>query len=206
MTFNGAPSETTLWTLQFGGHHLAINATIAGADVTLAPSLTGGQPLRLTVDGAEVWIVGAEVTAAQALIDSLDESQRAIAVQSDTAIDLVLGPGEDGQTVDPVGLPASAMTPDQQGLFRALLTARLGLLNADDLAATLAALAPTFNDTHFAYWGAVEDASAAYWRISGPAIVTEFSGQDMGGSRSDHAHNMWRVPGNDYGAAWAVSE
>ena len=206
ISFLGEPSETTLWTLQFGGHHLAINATIAGADVTLAPSLTGGQPLRLTIDGSEVWIVEAEVTAAQALIDSLTETQRTTAVQAETPIDLVLGPGEDGKSADPAGLPGSAMTPAQKDLFRALTTTRLGLLNADDQAAALAAQELTLDQTFFGFWGDVADVSNAYWRVTGPGVVSEFSGQDMGGSRADHAHNMWRVPGNDYGALWAAAE
>jgi hypothetical protein len=37
----GTPSERSPWRWQFGGHHLGLNATFAGGDVTLAPSLTG---------------------------------------------------------------------------------------------------------------------------------------------------------------------
>ena len=33
--------------IQFGGHHLAINLTLAGSEATLAPSLTGAQPALL---------------------------------------------------------------------------------------------------------------------------------------------------------------
>src|SRR5512132_1316134 len=50
----GAPSATSPWMVQFGGHHLAINATIVGADITLAPSLTGAQPASYVLDGATI--------------------------------------------------------------------------------------------------------------------------------------------------------
>src|SRR5262249_62121945 len=33
----GKPSETTPWTVQFGGHHLGINVTIVGKDSVITP-------------------------------------------------------------------------------------------------------------------------------------------------------------------------
>jgi Protein of unknown function (DUF3500) len=42
----GKPSETEPWMLQFGGHHLALNITIAGKQGVLTPTLTGAQPSR----------------------------------------------------------------------------------------------------------------------------------------------------------------
>src|SRR5690349_12034845 len=39
----GTPSDKTPWMLQFGGHHLAINVTIAGERGILTPTLTGAQ-------------------------------------------------------------------------------------------------------------------------------------------------------------------
>ena len=41
-SFLGTPSEPTPWMLQFGGHHLASNITIAGDRGILTPTLTGG--------------------------------------------------------------------------------------------------------------------------------------------------------------------
>ena len=46
ISFLGNPSETTPWMLQFGGHHLALNITIAGSNGALTPSLTGAQPAQ----------------------------------------------------------------------------------------------------------------------------------------------------------------
>ena len=40
LAFVGVPSVSTPWMLQFGGHHLAINMTLAGREATLAPSHT----------------------------------------------------------------------------------------------------------------------------------------------------------------------
>jgi hypothetical protein len=204
VSFLGTPTTDTAWTMQFGGHHLALNATIAGPDVTLAPSLTGGQPLTLTVDGAEVWIVGPEVTAVTDLLGVLDADQLTTAVQGTDPIDLVLGPGEDGQTVDAVGLSGSAMNAQQKAALLAVMATRAVLLNPDDQAALMTTLEGDLDQTFFAYWGPTDDPANASWRVTGPRVVQEFSGQSMGGSLADHAHNMWRDPLNDYGALWTT--
>src|SRR5207253_9812957 len=50
----GTPSEKDPWMLQFGGHHLALNITIAGERGILTPSLTGAHPALFPVNGKPV--------------------------------------------------------------------------------------------------------------------------------------------------------
>ncbi len=205
VSFVGEPSATQPWMLQFGGHHLGINATVVCPNVTLSPSLTGGQPVRFTWEGEEVDIVVDEVTAAGALLDSLNNARRKAAVGSDTRIDLVLGPGKDGMILEPEGLPAAEMTPEQQALLLALVEARLGMLSADDLAPAMAEIEANLDETSFAWFGPADDPASAYWRVVGPTVILEFSPQEMGGDPANHLHNIYRDPTNEYGAAW-VSE
>jgi hypothetical protein len=56
----GRPSEKDPWMLQFGGHHLALNITIAGERGVLTPSLTGAQPALYTANGKAVRPLGQE--------------------------------------------------------------------------------------------------------------------------------------------------
>ena len=76
----GKPSVKDPWMLQFGGHHLALNITMAGLDGILTPSLTAAQPAKYTVDGKTVRPLGAENDRAFALINALDEGQRKQAI------------------------------------------------------------------------------------------------------------------------------
>lgn len=204
VSFVGEPSESEPWMLQFGGHHLGINATVVGPNVTLAPSLTGGQPVRFTLNGQAIDIVVDEVTAAGALMASLSEEQLGEAVRSETRSDLVLGPGHDGETLQPEGLMGADMTVEQRTLLLALIETRLGMLNADDLATTMASIEENLDATAFAWFGPTDDPASAYWRVTGPKLVLEFSPQEMGGDAANHLHNMYRDPTNDYGAAWAA--
>ena len=46
----GTPSPTTPWMIQFGGHHLAINVTVVGANSVMTPSLPAAQPAKFHVE------------------------------------------------------------------------------------------------------------------------------------------------------------
>lgn len=205
VSFLGTPSATSPWTLQFGGHHLAINATVVGPNITLSPSLTGGQPIRTTVNGKTVTVVTQvpqEVKDAYALLSGLSAAQKAKAVISTRSIDLVLGPGQDGKTLQPEGVPGSALSAAQKTALLALIKDRLGILNADDLAVKMAQITKDIEKTTFAWYGPTTAAGTAYFRVTAPTAVIEFSPQSMGGDPSNHLHNMYRDPTNDYGAAW----
>ena len=128
VSFLGTPSTTSPWMLQFGGHHLGINATVVGPNVTLSPTLTGGQPVKFTQSREAIHIAEQEVDQARALLNSLTDAQREKAVIGTHFIDLVLGPGKDGMTLQPEGLPGTEMTDTQKARLLALIDARLSII------------------------------------------------------------------------------
>ena len=198
----GAPSATAPWMWQFGGHHFALNATIVGGNVTLAPSLTGGQPVKYTVGGKAVQTVVAETEKSFQLINALNAEQQKKAIIGSRVIDLVLGPGQDGKKINPQGIKASELSVDQQNLLLELLNTRVGLLNDEDAALKMAEIRTGLNDTYFAWSGPTAVGSASYFRIQGPTVIMEYSPQSMGGDATNHIHSMYRDPQNDYGAKW----
>jgi len=202
VAFLGAPSVTAPWTLQIGGHHLAINATVVGPHMTLAPSLTGGQPARFGKNGEAFQGVQAEVTAAQAVIDSLTPDQREQAVVGDRTPDLLLGPGRDGYTLSAEGLRADAMTADQKAKLLKLIGTRIGLMNPNDAAAAMTRIRADIDKTWFAWFGPTADAGRAYFRVAGPTVHLEFAPQDA--PAGNHVHAIYRDPTNDYGRAWTA--
>ena len=203
VAFLGEPSTTKPWMFQFGGHHLAINVTIYGADATFSPMLTGGQPLHIQHDGKHIFITEEETAAAQALLDSLSDEQKNVAIRSEQAIDFLLGPGQYGTVVAPEGIKGSDLTETQKQSLIALINTRLGFINDNDHAATMATVIDELDDTYFGWWGPQGKSGFAYFRITGPSLVIEYAPQnDVGDSIPDHAHSMYRNPENDYGSAW----
>ncbi len=196
----GIPSTSEPWMWQFGGHHLAINATIVGGNIVLTPSLTGGQPIQYTRDGRKVYQLKSEYDKSFEMINALDSQQQEEAILGNNPINLLLGPGEDGKRLQPEGIKASLMTSQQQQLLLELIGERVNLLNAEDAAVKMAEVKANLSETWFAWYGPTTKGSAAYYRIQGPTVIIEYAPQDMDGSAVDHTHAIYRDPTNDYGA------
>ena len=206
----GTPSEKNPWMLQFGGHHLAVNITVAGDRGVLTPTLTGAQPALYTVNGKTIRPLGRESDKAFALLQSLDENQRKQAILSYRLADLVLGPGQDGKTIVPEGLKASAMTERQRAMLLDLMAEWAGIIHESAAAARVAELKADLDATWFAWSGPVTvkpgSSITAYYRIQGPHVVIEYAPQDQGGDPSLHVHTMYRDPTNDYGIKFTAAQ
>ena len=196
VAFLGTPSTTTPWRLQYGGHHLAINLTLAGSQASMAPSLPAAQPATYTFEGREIRPLGKENDKAFALIGALDEKQRGQAIIGSRVADLVLGAGQDGKVIQPEGLRASAMSTAQQEMLLELVREWAGIMNDAYAAPRMAEIRGSLPQTYFAWSGPTTSGSAAYFRDQGPTLVIEYAPQ--GGV--DHIHTIYRDPTNDYGA------
>ncbi|MFO1461344.1 MAG: DUF3500 domain-containing protein [Verrucomicrobiota bacterium] len=199
LSFVGAPSDSKPWTLQFGGHHLALNLTLAGTNNTLSPSLTATQPASYTRDGKTFRPLGMENDLAFRLIQSLDAAQRSVAILGESFHDLVLGPGRDGVTLAPEGIPASRLTAAQKALLLDLASQWIRIGPEPQATARLAEVSRNLDETYFVWSGPTTPGSAAYFRIQGPTLVIEYAPQNLGGSATNHIHTIYRDPTNEYG-------
>jgi hypothetical protein len=197
----GKPSAKDPWLLQFGGHHLAVNITIVGANDILTPTLTAAQPAKYTIDGKIVRPLGAENDKAFALINALDEAQRKQAILPYKVTDLVLGPGQDDKIIQPEGIKASSLNSAQQTMLFDLANEWTGIVEDKSAAARMAGIKANMAQTWFAWSGPTTNGSAAYFRIQGPTLVIEYAPQQMGGDPTMHIHTIYRDPTNDYGKA-----
>ena len=208
ISFLGTPSEKDPWMLQFGGHHLALNVTIAGERGVLTPTLTGAQPALYTKDGKTVRPLGQESDKAVSLLNALDDRQRKHAILSYHLADLVLGPGQDGKTIQPEGLKASEMNERQRSILLDVISEWTGIIHESAAAAKMAEIKADLSDTWFAWSGPTSvrpgQNITAYYRIQGPHLVIEYAPQTLGGDPSLHVHTMYRDPTNDYGRKFAA--
>jgi hypothetical protein len=205
----GKPSEKDPWMLQFGGHHLALNITIAGERGVLTPTLTGAQPALYTRNGKTVRPLGQESDKALALLNTLDDNQRKQAILGFRLADLVLGPGQDGKTIQPEGLKATSMNDRQRAMLLDLISEWAGIIHESAATSRMAELKADINETWFAWSGPTTAAPGsnitAYYRIQGPHLVIEYAPQTLGGDPSLHVHTMYRDPTNDYGRRFAAN-
>lgn len=199
----GKPSVTEPWLIQFGGHHLAINVTVAGRQNVLTPSHTGTQPATYTLEGRTVRPLGQENDKAFALMNALNAEQQKEALLGYEVRNIVLGPGEDGKVIQPEGIPASKLTADQRAMLLALVREWVGILDGDAATAKMSEVDSNLSKTYFAWSGSTTNGRGAYFRVQGPTVLIEYAPQGSGGTNTDHIHTIYRDPTNDYGARFA---
>lgn len=146
--------------------------------------------------------LGRENDRSFALVNSLDAAQRKQAILNYQVSDLVLGPGEDGKTIQPEGIKAPALNAAQAEMLLDLAHEWVGILNDEAAAAKMAEIKANLPETWFAWSGPTTNGSAAYFRIQGPTLLIEYSPQRVRGSSGldiSHIHTIYRDPTNDYG-------
>jgi Protein of unknown function (DUF3500) len=198
LAFYGTPSATTPWTLQFGGHHLAIHVTIGGSTISQTPLFTGTDPIKFTFKGTDYQPMLAETNAVFGVIKSFDAKQSAAAKLTGIN-DLVAGPGVDFKFPAPEGLKYTDLTADLQAKVRALIT----LWTTDTNNAISKQLQATYesqlNDTRIAWAGSSDPtANGGYLRIDGPRLWIEYVTTGRSGEIS-HCHTVYRDKKLDYG-------
>jgi hypothetical protein len=184
----GKPSVKEPWLVQFGGHHLGINVTVIGKDFVLTPSLTCTQPSSFDRDGKKIRPLGVESDTAFKLMGVLNDMQRQQAILKPGVNNLVLGPGNDGKDLKPVGLKGADMTDDQRDLLVKLAAAWINILHETSAKPRMEQIKADIKDTYFGW--------------SGPTVVIEYAPQ--GGT--NHIHTVVRELGNDYGKKLLVAK
>jgi Protein of unknown function (DUF3500) len=138
-----------------------------------------------------------------ALLKTLNENQRKQAILSYRLADLVLGPGQDGKTIQPEGLKASGMNEHQRAMLLNLISEWANIIHESAAVARMAEIKSGLNETWFAWSGPTTVTPGrnitAYYRVQGPNLVIEYAPQRLGGDPSMHVHTMYRDPTNDYG-------
>lgn len=206
----GSPSTAAPWMLQYGGHHLALNITIAAEHGVLTPTLTGAQPSIYSSHGKTVRALAEENDKAFALLNALDGKQRKQAILNYRIGDLVLGPGHSRETIQPEGLKATELNEKQRAMLLDLISEWAGIINEPYATPRMAEIKTGLDYTYFAWSGPTTHEpgrnGSAYYRIQGPKVVIEFSPQGVGGDPTMHIHTMYRDPTNDYGIRFTGAE
>lgn len=201
VTVFGDPGEGDAWGWRFEGHHLSVNYTLTGERVAATPLFLGANPAHVTSGSATVLRpLGREEDLALALLDALDEGQRARAVFSDEAPpDIVTGeqPGSPGG-LEPRGVSGGDLSGDAARTLSALAATFVGRLPDELARPRLAELEATGAAAlHFAWAGEVRLDRPHYYRLQGPGLLAELDDTEPGGN---HVHTVLRDPDDDFGA------
>lgn len=195
VTLFGAPGADQAWSWRWEGHHLSRHFTAMDGRVAVTPFFHGAWP---TETNAGKRAMPREEDAARELVLSLLAAGRAEAVFSERSLTRHITANEARVSpLDPVGVPAGEMAPDQQALVREILEAYLGA-QAEPAQADLRGRleAAGFEEIHFGWAGTTEPRKPHYYRLQGPSFLLEFDNSRNSGT---HIHSVWRDYDRDFG-------
>lgn len=200
VTIFGEPAAGASWGWRFEGHHLSFNFTIVeGTHVLFAPEFIGSNPAEVRTGPRQgERNLGEEDDLGRALVKSLDDAQRKIAViAAKSPNDILTSNKARVDPLAPAGLAFAQMTTAQRDALRALLTLYANRNRTELADATLAEItAAGFDKICFAWAGGFAPGEGHYYRIQGPTFVVEF---DNTQNDANHIHSVWRDFKHDFG-------
>ncbi len=212
IAFFGNPSTTNDWSIQFGGHHVGINATFSNGTITFAPTHLGTQPTTYTdSNGQTQSALGDMYQTAFDFYNSLTDEQKQKLYQGEEVKNLTCAPGDTCDYPTGTGIKGSELTDEQKQLLLKVIANWTNLADSETTQATMDQISATLDDTYVNWSGAtVYDTSQGkgiYFQISGPKVYIELASQDndagatVSGVQTSgwgHIHTIYRDPTNDY--------
>ena len=191
----GEPSNSEAWAMKFEGHHLSINMTMKGEGLRGSPLFLGSNPAEV-LDGPKkgLRVLAAQEDLAWALFDSLEEAQKATAMQQDAQLHIRRG-GPLAQVVEYPGLQASDLDVGQQKTLFSLIHSYVGTVHPAIAKAEMAEIrARGLDKLVFTWMGGKKRGQQHAYRIQGPTVLIEYETRGK-----NHVHCQWRNPERDFG-------
>lgn len=188
------------WSLKFEGHHISLNISVVGEELTLAPLFLGTDPaLVRETQFAGMRPLAKEEDYGLELMNLLSDAQREKAVISDQVPgDIITSPGNENRLTEYQGIRGSELTEAQQLQLEFLILEYLGnfertkkeyyqkLVHARGLDAV-----------YFGWIGGTERVTDHYYVINSPDILIEYD--NVGWIyRGDHIHTIFRDKNDDF--------
>ncbi len=197
----GTPGARDRWAWSFEGHHMSLNFTVVKGDlIANSPAFFGTNPAEVRQGERKgLRVLAGEEDKGRALVQSLDDKQKAIAIYDQKAPGDILTVNK--LKIDPLkpdGIAYSQLTKTQKELFNQLLDVYLARMLDDVAVERRAKLKGAGMDKiYFAWAGGVNKGDLHYYRLQGPTFLIEYDNTQNDGN---HIHSVWRDFNGDFGA------
>jgi len=196
----GEPSEQGTWGYRYEGHHISMNFTVTNGRIASSPNFFGANP-AMVKEGPRTGLraLSREEDLGRALVKSLTDSQRAIAIVDKTAPKdiITFDSRKAALTGQPNGLPFSKMTGAQKEMFTDLVGEYASNFPEQIAAYRMDQFKKSQANAFFAWAGGVEKGEPYYYRVQTPTFLIEL---DDTQNNANHIHSVWRDFDGDFGA------
>lgn len=196
----GKPGDKAGWGWKFEGHHLALNYTVVdGNRIAVTPSFFGANPAEVrSGERTGLRVLKAEDELAHALLGALLATGHTDVIFSDKApAEVITAENRKVTALEPVGVPASAMSESQKNALLELIAEYTGRHRKDLADADMKKIeAAGIGNIRFAWAGGTKPGEAWYYRVQGPTFLMEAANTQ---NNANHIHATWRDFAGDFG-------
>ena len=201
ISFWGTPNENEPWGFSLGGHHMALNLTMHGKDVSFTPLFIGTDPAQVQKSKYAGWrVLSKEEDYGFLLLNFLSKEQKAKAILSQaTPKDIITNPQSAQRITSYYGIAAKEFNTDQTEVFKILIEEYLHNFEHEVAHGLYDKMVKNgFDKIYFAWIGGTERHTPHYYIINGPDFLIEY---DNVGFQNDgnHIHAILREKNNDFG-------
>lgn len=198
-TFYGKPSSDKPWGWSFEGHHLSLNFTVEGNNISYVPIFYGANP-AIVKSGPDKGFrsLKNEEDMGLKLIGMLDASQQEKAIfSSSTSGDIESKNNSEISPLKQKGIAVSEMNAEQQKVLFELINEYISSApkNVAEIR-TNTIKSEEIKDIYFAWAGETKLEKAHYYSIQGKTFLIEF---DNTQNNANHIHAVWRNFDGDFG-------
>lgn len=195
------PSLTKPWGIKFEGHHLSINITVYGENVSFTPMFLGaGTEVLPFTKYAGLRYLSKEEDYGIKLINSFNEEQKKKAtLTQEVPKDIITNPDSDKRIIDYNGIQGKDLTKEQKQLLMLLIKEYVNNLEHHKAQENLDKIKTSgIENIYFAWIGSYQSNSPHYYIINGPDFIIEYDNVGFK-NNGDHIHAIWREKTNDFG-------
>ena len=188
----GTPGGKTPWGWRFEGHHVSLNySSVDGGAPAMTPSFFGTNPGEVREGERKgLRVLGNEEDLGRALIKSLTDEQRKIAIINETAPAEILAEPKRPDPIKPEGITADKLTAEQQAMLVKVVKEQLFRCRPDVAAEEWARIEKGgMGKVFFAWAGGLERGEPHYYRVQNEKFVVEY---DNTQGKANHPHSVWR--------------
>ncbi|MBA4853831.1 DUF3500 domain-containing protein [Emticicia sp. BO119] len=197
----GKPAANSVWGLNFGGHHIALNITADGPHVSMSPYFIGTDPAEVKFGKySGLRVLSKEEDFGFMLINSFSELQKSVAIlKQNVPEDIITSPQGSQRITNYYGIAAQQFDEAQKTILKLLIqeyTHNFEHTKAHQLIEKI--MHSGIEKVYFAWIGSLENNKPHYYIINGPDFMIEYdnAGFDNDGN---HIHAILREKGNEFG-------
>lgn len=195
----GDPLQDKLWAWSFEGHHLSLNFTISGNEVSMTPRFLGANPAVIPSGSRKGQrTLAAEDDMGIELINSMSSEQRLKTIFSTRSyFEIVTSNATEVGPLVPVGIAMRELNKVQQEHLKKLVYEYLSTMPEPLSKKRMEQIEKEdFDEIRFGWAGATELGKGHYYRIQGQTFLIEF---DNTVGNANHIHTVWRDFDGDFG-------